>query len=97
MRSGALRARWGLRRVSALEDHLRSYLVLSIDSDVADWWARLRAACEERGQRVGENDLWIAATAARHDVPLATFDRALDGIPGITVLREDGSEVTNPL
>lgn len=97
MRAGALKASWGPRRVTALEDHLRSYVILPIDLDVAEWWARMRTAAEQRGRARGDNDLWIAATAARHDLALATFDRDQEAIPGVTVLREDGTEVTNPL
>lgn len=97
MRYGAMRARWGARRLTGLEDHLRSYLVIAIDSDVAEWWARLRVACEERGQVAGENDLWIAAIAARHDIPVVTLDRDFERIPGITVVRADGTEIANPL
>jgi predicted nucleic acid-binding protein len=41
------------------------------------------------GQKVGVNDMWIAATAAAHEIPVLTqggdFD-ALSGVAGLTVV-----------
>ena len=96
MRSGALRARWGAARLSSLEEHLRAYSVLPIDSAVAEEWARLLVRCLELGRPKGENDLWVAATAKRHEIPLATLDPGQQDIPGLTVIREDGTEATTP-
>lgn len=43
-----------------------------------------------------DNDLWIAATASRYGLALATLDRDHYDIPGLTVIREDGTEVSAP-
>ena len=94
MRTGALKARWGEPRVHALDDHLGHYVILSIDRSVAEHWARLRVRCLELGRPKGENDLWIAATARRHGIPLATLDVGQQDIPGLTVIGADGTEVT---
>lgn len=93
LRAGALGRRWGARRQELLEDHLRSYLVLPIDAAIAEWWARLKVSCAERGHGESDNDLWIAATAARHGIPLATLDRDFERVPGLVVIREDGTEL----
>lgn len=96
MRSGAIRVRWGARRLRALEDHLADHLILPIDSAVADEWARLRSRCLELGRQKRDNDLWIAATAIRHGLSLATLDAGQQQIPGLTLVREDGTEITVP-
>jgi len=96
MRSGALRARWGERRLRALEDHLAAHVILPIDPAICDEWAHLRARCLELGRQKRDNDLWIAATAIRHGLSLATLDAGQQEIPGLTVVREDGTEVTVP-
>lgn len=93
---GAIRARWGPRRLTALEEHLHGYAILPIDLPVADEWARLSARCLDRGLVKEDNDLWIAATASRHALALATLDRGQQDIPGLRVIREDGSEMTVP-
>lgn len=96
MRSGAISAGWGDARLKALEDHLRAYFVFPVDSEVAQEWARSWARCQQLGRPKRDNDLWIAATARRHGIPLATLDAGQQDIPGLTVIREDGSEVTVP-
>lgn len=96
MRSGAIRSRWGDHRRKELEDHLAGYLIVPIDSTVADEWARLRARCLDLGRPKRDNDLWIAATARRLRIPLATLDAGMQDMPGLTVIREDGTELTIP-
>lgn len=64
--------------------------LLPIDGEVAAQWARLRAQLAETGRRVNVNDLWIAATAAAHDLPIVTQDadfEPLEGVRGIRVIR----------
>lgn len=96
MRGGAIAARWSDARLKALEDHLRAYLIFPVDSEVAQEWARSWARCHQLGHPKRDNDLWIAATARRHGVPLATLDAGQQDIPGLTVVREDGTELTVP-
>lgn len=64
--------------------------VLAIDAAVAAEWARLRVHLAESGRRVNVNDLWIAATAAAHGIPVVTQDddfRPLEGARGLDVIR----------
>ncbi len=96
MRSAAISARWGERRLRVLEGHLAGHVILPIDSAVADGWARLRSRCLELGRQKRDNDLWIAATAIRHGLSLATLDAGQREIPGLTVVGEDGTEITVP-
>jgi len=51
---------------------------LSIDAAAAAHWARLRVLVHEAGRRVGVNDLWIAAVALAHDLPVVTQDADFD-------------------
>lgn len=96
MRFGQIHARWGERRRRALDDHLMTYVALGVDPPVAEMWARIRQRCLELGRTKRDNDLWIAATARRYEIPLATLDRDQYDIPGLTVIREDGTEVVVP-
>lgn len=41
---------------------------------VVDEWARLRALSRQNGWNVGDNDLWIAATASARGYGLVTCD-----------------------
>lgn len=77
------------RRLATL-DSTSDIEVLAIDAEVAAHWARLRVRLAESGRRINVNDLWIAATAAAHGIPVVTqhndFD-PLEGAEGINVIR----------
>jgi len=96
LRRGAIAARWSDRRAEALNEQVRKYVVLPVDSAVAEEWARMRVRCDELGRRKSDNDLWVAATASRFGLTLATLDRDHEDIPGLRVIGEDGIEVTVP-
>ncbi len=91
LRGGVLAATDGAtraRRLSTLEA-AADIEVLPIDEPVAAHWARLRVHLAEAGRRVRVNDLWIAATAVAHRLPVVTqvadFD-ALLGAEGFTLV-----------
>jgi len=59
------------------------------DLDTCEIWARITAACHRRGRPRQDNDLWIAATALRYQLPLLTHNRRdFADIPGLTVISE---------
>lgn len=77
------------RRLATL-DGISGMTTLPIDLEVAREWARLRAVLATARRRVSPNDLWIAATAVVHAVPLFTQDADFDplqGVSGLTVVR----------
>ena len=71
------------RRLATLEAMAR-IAVLPIGSGVDSAWAQMRVYLAASGRRVNANDIWIAATAAAHEIPVVTQDAdfdALDGVP----------------
>jgi predicted nucleic acid-binding protein len=76
------------RRLTSLE-RVSKATVLPIEDAVARAWAGMRAHLGALGRRLNVNDLWIAATAAAHEIPVVTQDRdfyALSGVNGLTVV-----------
>jgi hypothetical protein len=64
-------------------------VALPVDEAVSRAWAQMRAYVGASGQKVGVNDMWIAATAAAHEIPVLTQDvdfDALNGVAGLTVI-----------
>jgi predicted nucleic acid-binding protein len=75
VRSGQLRRGWGSRKIVESERELTRFLPLTIDDPHLHEWARLRNAARARGVAIGDNDLWIAATASVRESVLVTCDR----------------------
>jgi predicted nucleic acid-binding protein len=77
------------RRLATLEA-TADVAVLGVDARVAAAWARLRVHLAEAGRRLNVNDLWIAATALAHELPVVTQDDdfgPVDGVAGLEVVR----------
>jgi predicted nucleic acid-binding protein len=85
---GALQANWTEKRISDYQAHLRKYLLLPADRELAAMFARVSAECMRSGIGVNscQNDLWIAATAMKFGIPLLSNDRLFRRIKGLTVL-----------
>jgi predicted nucleic acid-binding protein len=61
----------------ALDNLVRRLVVLGFDEATVRAWAELRRDAERQGLTKQVADLWIAATAKRHDLPLLTNDSGL--------------------
>lgn len=71
-------------------DALADIQLISVDAAAAVTWARMRLHLVEAGRRVGVNDLWIAASAAAHNLPVITQDNdfdLLEGVAGLAIVR----------
>jgi predicted nucleic acid-binding protein len=76
------------KRLASLE-RVSMATVLPVEDAVARAWAGMRAYLGALGRRLNVNDLWIAATAAAHEIPVVTQDHdfyALSGVNGLTVV-----------
>jgi predicted nucleic acid-binding protein len=92
LRYGVLRAGWGERRLEQLARLVGASLVLAPDNETAWTYARLRVSCEREGHPLHQpehaGDLWIAATAVRHDLPLVAHDRIFLEAPELDLRTE---------
>ena len=63
------------------------HVLLPIDEDTAVAYGRLTRGLRERGKLLGTNDLWIAASAVRHGLPLVTADVSAFGrVPDLVLV-----------
>jgi tRNA(fMet)-specific endonuclease VapC len=69
---GAEKSSQRARVMRELEALLAPYEFLSVSPKVAEHYAKVRAELEARGQIIGPNDLWIAATARAHGATVVT-------------------------
>ncbi len=77
--------RYGLRRskyrahLEGLFDFLvQESIVLSIDEQTANHYAKLRDVLRRRGNPIPENDVWIAALARQHAQSVISRDEHFD-------------------
>ncbi|PYC80496.1 VapC toxin family PIN domain ribonuclease [Streptomyces tateyamensis] len=88
---GASKAGWGERKVAALEEAIRRYLVAPYDTEMARLWGKLKSQAQSLGHPLGQvnqnNDLWIAATSIYYDAPLLTGNgRHFRNFPGLSLI-----------
>jgi predicted nucleic acid-binding protein len=62
----------------------RGYQRYSLGRELALFAGRLQARLPFT---MGENDLWIAATALARELPLVSRDQAFAAVPGLTVIQ----------
>lgn len=63
-------------------------VIVPYDYEVCETYGRIRAALS-KGRTISDNDLWIAACAMRHSIPLVTHNRRhFDDIKGLIVISE---------
>lgn len=58
-------------------------VIVTIDEETAEFYARIFQELREKGKPIPTNDLWIAATAMQHGYVLATYDTHFNEISGI--------------
>jgi tRNA(fMet)-specific endonuclease VapC len=87
---GAKKRNWGTAKVADLEQRLRGAVIVPFDRMLCDTYGRLKAETRIAGVVVADNDMWIAACAVRHNVPLITHNRKhFDRIPDLVVISEE--------
>jgi predicted nucleic acid-binding protein len=60
-----------------------AYLVLGVDETTAERYAEIREELKRIGRPIPSNDLWIAALARQHALPLLSRDQHFDSVPGV--------------
>lgn len=66
-----------------LSEYLPGYRVLPVDEVTAEQYAEIRDELKRKGRPIPANDLWIAALARQHALPVLSRDRHFDSVPGL--------------
>jgi len=75
------------RTLAEVQNFLKAVVVLSPGVTTAEHYGRIRADLAKAGTPIPENDIWIAALAIEHQLPLAARDAHFDLISGLQVLK----------
>ena len=83
---GANKSNQRAKALAQLEELIQDIPVEDLTSTASQAYGEIRAALEEQGRMIGNNDFWIAAHAMALDVTLATNnEREFRRIAGLSV------------
>jgi predicted nucleic acid-binding protein len=86
---GAFWRDWGEQRTADLQRRLEAAFIVPFDHAASVAYARLKTRLRREGQILADNDLWIAALAVRHSVPLVSNNRAhFERVPDLVLISE---------
>jgi tRNA(fMet)-specific endonuclease VapC len=83
---GASQSRSRARYEQWLEFNLPLFTVLAVERETARAYARVRQELKAAGMPIPVNDVWIAALARQHHLPLVTRDRHFHSVSGLRVV-----------
>ncbi|MDX2222684.1 MAG: type II toxin-antitoxin system VapC family toxin [Rhodospirillaceae bacterium] len=66
-----------------LDAHLSKFMILDVTSTTAKSYAQLRSSLKQAGRPLPANDIWIAALAVEHALPILSRDAHFDAVPGV--------------
>jgi predicted nucleic acid-binding protein len=86
---GARKRKWSNQKIADLRSRINRTVVLPYDLVLCETYGTLKAKLYASGRPLADNDLWIAACAIRHSVPLVSNNRGhFDRIPDLVLRTE---------
>lgn len=83
---GAYRIPFPERQLEKIATFMRAVTVLGITTATADQLGQISAELSTSGQPIPTNDVWIAAVAREHQLPLAAQDAHFARVAGLQLL-----------
>lgn len=85
----AAKKQWNAKRSAELERRIKAAVIVPFDFELCKQFGKLKAELMTVGRVIPANDLWIAACALRHALPLVTHNpKDFVGIPNLIVRTE---------
>jgi tRNA(fMet)-specific endonuclease VapC len=74
------------KHIRQLQSFLTNCKILRSDEITADHYGSIKAVLSNKGKPIPENDIWIAATARQHNLPLFTSDKHFQEIDSLNLI-----------
>jgi tRNA(fMet)-specific endonuclease VapC len=71
--------------LARIDEFAAAVQILSNDAVTARLYGEIRDRLRLKGRPIPENDIWIAATAVQHGLPLATRDDHFKEVEGLAI------------
>lgn len=83
---------YGVEKSAQAQRNLPRYLkflstinLVTVDLETAKLYGKVKMGLEQKGRRIPENDIWIAASALQHGMTLVTDDQRFSYVEGLSV------------
>ena len=83
---GAQRAQRPQQQLANIQELLTFAAMLFPDQSTTEHFGQIKAELFKLGKPIPDNDLWIAAIARQHGLPVATRDAHFTHVPGLQTL-----------
>ena len=83
---GAYRSATVQKKLQEINFFLINCIVLPTDAVTSESYALIKTALLNKGKPIPENDIWIAAIAMQHQLPLYSNDKHFTEVDGIKLL-----------
>jgi tRNA(fMet)-specific endonuclease VapC len=84
---GARRTAQVVTNLARIDELAGSVPVLACSATTARYYAQIKESLRSKGRLIPENDIWVAAVAQEHGLPLATRDRHFKEVSGLKIER----------
>lgn len=74
------------KRLEEITLFISKYPILEVDEKTSDYYGQIKTQLKLSGKPIPENDIWIAAIAKEHDLPLVTRDNHFGHIEGLETI-----------
>ena len=83
---GAYKSADELKHIARIQSFLQNCKLLLPEIATAHSYGKVKAALMKKGKPIPENDIWIAAIAIQHDLPLYTTDTHFAEVEGLELV-----------
>jgi len=74
------------KKISEIEAFQKKCTILNVTPETGIIFGQIKARLKAKGRPIPENDIWIAALAMEHNLPLYTTDNHFRGVDNLTFL-----------
>lgn len=84
--AGILRSARVEQNQRLFDDLMSDCTILEADEDTAKYYGQIVSILRTKGKPIPTNDVWIAAIARQHDLPLMTRDRHFEHVDNLEII-----------